>query len=660
MKLSVAYKLGLMLFFLSGISAAISVSCSSDGGDGASSISMKYDLDRSTSLVQNIAINDGGISSSQSAEGSGTNNIIQTAGNKEASVSSSIGSTGTLSSTVSSYASGGTVSVGQNMQAVGQSVSAVSGATGSGSASATSESGVLNGAMVSSQMVTAGVGTVNTLQASNIAGALGYTDGEAKFSDNVVKVTGGLNGIGRVSGSLMATASDGAIASGSFDVDSLESAGYSAAKSISADGEAYSFLSSDDQLASSVSASANGHVSSTQNLLANGYSQVYASCNSDDETSRDFAANGNELSGSVSVTAGSPAILQNSLEGDVQSASSNLVLVPGSWVWNGYGGYLDSNPFIINDAQGRRHVIVQGGDSGLYDNVNGNWYGLGGIITSDPYAVQDGQGRMHILARGGDEALWDNVFDTGSWLAGWHGLGGRITLDPSAVVEPVPNGFLKIAVRGSDGSLWMRDLNTQDMSGTWNSLGGYMKSSPYVLFDNQGKIQTLIRGGDNGLWVNTGFPTAGGYSHEWNSHGGVITSAPKPLLKPDNANYMDIFVRGSDGALWVDTFNTQSGMGNWYGLGGYISPTGSGSTIYEGNPEPVADSNGKIHVFVRGGDGALWDDVGSLNPFDNTRYYDWNSLGGYITSDPSAIADNLIKVAVRAGDGSLWVNTISP
>ena len=254
---------------------------------------MNYGLDSSSKPGQSIAISDGRISSNQFVEGSGTNKIAQIAGNKEASVSSSISSLGAVSSTAaSSYISGDAIAIGQNIQAAGQSECTISGASGSNSAA--QKAGVMDGAISSSQTALAQSCTIGVLQSWNIAGALGYSDGVAQSSDDIVKLTGGLNGMGDMSGFMGAIASDGASASGSFLADSIESKAYSAVKSTSANGDAYSYLSSTDQLASSMSSSADGHVSSTQDLTAEGDVRVYASSTSDDSHSKSYDAEGTE------------------------------------------------------------------------------------------------------------------------------------------------------------------------------------------------------------------------------------------------------------------------------------------------------------------------------------------------------------------------------
>jgi len=651
MKFGTTLEVLLLFCFLLSTCEAVSLDCESGGSGGTVSLSVNYALDGSTGMNEEIVLGDGQILQHRTLEGDGSNALYQQIKCAKGTISSDISSSGALRSATSSYASGDLADSTQNVGVIGESEIMISGS--SGSLSASQKAGVLSGATRSSQKISVQEGSVRSAQASEIAGALGYADGNARSSEDAVRITGGLNGLGAINGQITTSASDGASGSGVFRADSLTSKAYSAAKATSADGDAYSYLSSDKQLASSISTRADELVSTEHDLMADGDVLVFASTPDESES---YTAE--TVSGSIS--AGSPQNIENKLQGDLQSATSDLIPTPGSWVWNNYGSYLTSDPFIIEDDQGRDHVFVRGGSGALYDNVWGDWYGFGGYIysNSDPYAVKDGQGRIHIFARDSDGSLLDNVFDTYNWNYDWWDLGGYFTLDPSAALEPGPNGFLKIVVRGGDNALWMRDLDTRYMSGVWNPLGGYLTSGPYVIYDDDGRIHTFVRGGDGSLWDNVGVWDAysGQYWHDWNYHGGYITSHPKPIVDP-NYNSILVFARGGDGALWAKDFSPEGFWNYWTSHGGYISPAGSGSIIYEGNPEPVADSDGYIHTFVRGGDGSLWDNVWyhTGNPA-----HDWYGLGGYITSDPSAMwdASGHIDVAVRGGDGTLWVNTI--
>jgi hypothetical protein len=632
------YKLVLLIFFLTGVtSAAVSVSSLLDNGEGASSVSAKFDLDVDTDLAYKSVLGDDRISSSLSAEGNGSNKIDQTASNQGASVSSSIDSIGTLSSTASGYASSDIIGVGQTLQSTGQSDSSVSGA--SGSVSTAQNAGVLEGYITSSQMITAGSGKISSLQATNLAGALGYADGVAQSSDNTVHLTSGLNGVGGMCGFLGTTASDGVNAVGSFQADSLDSKAYSAVKSTSADGDAYSYLSSAGHMESSVSGSANGHVTSNQELDANGDVKVYASSTSDDSSSKTYDVEGESVTGSMSASAGSPADIETDLVGDIQNSESSFIPTPGSWVWNGFGGALASNPFQLLADDGKKHIFAKGSDNALWDNVDGDWQGLGGIIDStysNPFALQDAQGDIHILVKGNDGALWDRVYN-----GGWWDLGGALNSNPSAAFEPGTDGYMYVVVRGNDNALWARELNTVDMSGDWYFCEGNLASNPQIIFDSQGNWHTFVRGNDNALWdLNMIKKEDHFYEGPWKSLGGIMTSDTIPVVDPFNPNLIYTSVRGIDTSLWYNTLDTTLGTSTWTYLGGHI----------EGNPAPVVDTDGVLHNFVRGNDGKLWDNA------DDT----WYDLDGSITSSPNVIRDKegKLQVAVVGGDNGLWVNTV--
>jgi hypothetical protein len=341
---------------------------------------------------------------------------------------------------------------------------------------------------------------------------------------------------------------------------------------------------------------------------------------------------------------------------------------PGSYVnkitcsisWRPAGGCIKSDPFVIGDDSGNTHVLAVGCDDALWDYViplsgsGGNWYKLYGGLTSNLYASRRPipGGDIHVFARGMNGGLWDCEFS--NTISGpdeyWHNLGGVIISDSSAGADPNQPGRLSVAVKGSDNALWINDLDTNSIWGLswlWKPLGGILYSNPRVIFDDQKRMHTFVRGGDGALWDNVGTWTGSGYNSKWYSLGGVITSDPKPLKKYDGSNLVYIYVRGSDGSLWENKLDTQTETGLWTSFGGYLSPTSTRPIYNMENPEPSLDAFGNTHVFVQGGDKALWDCV--IVGFGG---YQWICLGGIIESNPSAYGD---IVAVRGQDGSLWI-----
>ncbi|MBK7865092.1 MAG: hypothetical protein IPJ65_42145 [Archangiaceae bacterium] len=99
------------------------------------------------------------------------------------------------------------------------------------------------------------------------------------------------------------------------------------------------------------------------------------------------------------------------------------------------------------------------------------------------------------------------------------------------------------------------------------------------------------------------------------------------------------YARASSGAIWYR--NLQAGRwGAWVYLGGYA----------ERGPSVTSDSSNSQHVFVRGSDGAVWENRWA------GRWLGWRSLGGVVTNKPVAIKnyDGRISVFVRGVGGAVF------
>ena len=122
----------------------------------------------------------------------------------------------------------------------------------------------------------------------------------------------------------------------------------------------------------------------------------------------------------------------------------------------------------------------------------------------------------------------------------------------------------------------------------------------------------------------------------WESLGGVLTSGPGVCSW--SSGRLDVFVRGTDNALWHKWFS--NGWSGWESLGGILTS------------DPVAVSWGpnRIDVFVRGTDNALW------HKWFSNGWSGWESLGGVLTSGAgvSSWASGRLDVFVRGTDNALW------
>jgi hypothetical protein len=119
---------------------------------------------------------------------------------------------------------------------------------------------------------------------------------------------------------------------------------------------------------------------------------------------------------------------------------------------------------------------------------------------------------------------------------------------------------------------------------------------------------------------------------------------PKPPVAADGSNpavtYLNgvkySFVRGTDNALWYNT-----GTYNvWTSLGGVITS----------GPTAVAVNN-DIHIFARGTDKAVW---------YRTLTKEWSSISGLVSSGPAVSTDgNVLFVVVRGNDTALWYRVLN-
>ena len=83
-----------------------------------------------------------------------------------------------------------------------------------------------------------------------------------------------------------------------------------------------------------------------------------------------------------------------------------------------------------------------------------------------------------------------------------------------------------------------------------------------------------------------------------------------------------------------------SGALGWESLGGFLSS----------GPDVCSWAEGRLDVFARGGDSALW------HIWFDGGWSDWESPGGFLTSDPTAVSwsNGRIDVFARGGDNALW------
>ena len=154
-------------------------------------------------------------------------------------------------------------------------------------------------------------------------------------------------------------------------------------------------------------------------------------------------------------------------------------------------------------------------------------------------------------------------------------------------------------------------------------------------------MDVLTLGTDGALYMR------GWDAHSWGDWApvsGAVAGWPGTTSTPAAVSWgpgrMDVFVRGNDGALWHMWWNSAA-WGGWESLGGSLASA----------PSVAAWSANRLDVFARGTDNTLQHLL-----WDGSRWTAWESLGGILTSAPAVTSwfAGRLDVFVRGTDDALW------
>jgi hypothetical protein len=215
--------------------------------------------------------------------------------------------------------------------------------------------------------------------------------------------------------------------------------------------------------------------------------------------------------------------------------------------------------------------------------------------------------------------------------------GSNYVKAPTVVGAPVGSGApapcsvdgtsLDLFIRGGDNYLYLKitpdGIHWPSES---TSLGGSMTSSPAATVRDTNKVTVFARGSDGAVWykdgLQTGLTTAWG---NWVSIGGQIPFGTSPSVCSWGGGRLDVFARGTDGALWHKTWTDSAGWSkNWDSIGGKLT-SGPGATA-------TSDGN-QIGVFVAGVNGAIF----YKHYSSSSGWGSWINVGGTVTALPATI-----------------------
>lgn len=275
------------------------------------------------------------------------------------------------------------------------------------------------------------------------------------------------------------------------------------------------------------------------------------------------------------------------------------------------------------------------------------WESLGGGFTTGPAAASPGPGRLDLFGRGEDLALWHARFAHGRW-SDWVSLGGGLTSRPAAASRT--RGSLTVFAKGTDNALWRRSHFRGPWS-RWESLGGELISGPAACSSRSGRLDVFALNRDHSLMQRTFWNGWRDWEFPGRFHAGL------PIWDPAAASWgperIDVCIRDDINQL----------IHKWYDHGwGGVTGTGQGGTWSVGgllatsSPALASWGPGRLDLFVRGDDNALWHNC--ISDAESP----WVSLGGILTAAPAAVSwgEGRIDVFAKGTDNALWHRHLAP
>ena len=346
--------------------------------------------------------------------------------------------------------------------------------------------------------------------------------------------------------------------------------------------------------------------------------------------------------------------------------------VANAATWNGLGGSISPADPLRSGIAVIRHdgalwAFARGTDNALWtisqtspDGPWGPWRSLGGFLKSNPAVAEEGSGFLKVFVRGGDDLIWElEQVTPGTFMTGWErlpipltssGQAQSLTGDPAVTVDAV--GRIHVFAISGDQALWTTAETSIFTGGPWRSwmsLGGVVNGSPSAITNTNGSLEVFVTSAvDATVWHNWTVDS----NFDWNGWAllatAVSTGNPVPLYHPiavvdPGSGWAGVFGRGPGSALWYTLHPPGQGWFQFNSLGGYLTS----------DPSVAFGSDGSINAFVNGGDNALWFITAQPSPF---VFGSWASLSGVLANGPAAALnqDGRMAVFVEGTDTTMW------
>jgi hypothetical protein len=253
-----------------------------------------------------------------------------------------------------------------------------------------------------------------------------------------------------------------------------------------------------------------------------------------------------------------------------------------------------------------------------------------------------------------------------------HGGGTGQSIDPSRFLSFLdrsqvsqsyamrdPNGRIQVLARApADGSAWSIGLNGSWAETPGGPYGGFA-TEPVVASDGRGRLVAFGVGVDGTLWASSQLVSLDATTRwgAWTPLGRPATAPPLvglPAVATDPQGRMHLFVRAGDGTLWEARQSRVGGRWSRWARTPFASQVA-------GDPVTARDSAGALQVFAPGADGRVLVNRQAGAGGSSTG---WRSLGRPSSGEAgfsgriAVIRDGagLLETFVVTGDGSVFTS----
>lgn len=241
-----------------------------------------------------------------------------------------------------------------------------------------------------------------------------------------------------------------------------------------------------------------------------------------------------------------------------------------------------------------QHIRVQAASvSARRPQPKGQWQNLGGSGASDVSGLALADGRLAVFFVAGDGQVHTRKqIERGGDFAPLKSLGHKAK--QIAVAQNV-DGRVAVAFLAPDGGCFVCSEKTRD--GDFGPAIPIDTNDAELTFGTQkdGRLVLLVRGASSQRLFSLTQQKPGGDFGKPVDHSGSLGSGM--AAGRDDAGRLYVFLRGGDGAVWVASASQPNGpLDRWESLGGGTQET----------PTVTLDGNGALQMFTRGVDGGCY------------------------------------------------------